>query len=219
MLPPSVLTVIRPGSRPLLRSTTSNCVSVQISPRSKKLSAPRHRSRATAVACFASSSKRIRASVVALAATARSASPTKNRIHKNRRRCAKLISLDLQGAARSGLVQIGVVDEERAGTRRGARWNLQCEEDDAEPRGLLRDHRDVARAGDRVRHADVESALRKQADVYCRRAARGPLQWNRIAAQRARIAGNGERTKRRDIQIHVVAGHGHSRRCRIYNNK
>ena len=71
----------------------------------------------TAVAWFTSSSKRSRESVVALAATASNASPAKNRIHKNRRRCTKLISIHLQHAARGGLVKIRVLYEKRAPRR------------------------------------------------------------------------------------------------------
>src|SRR6267378_3678136 len=192
MRPPSIRTLTTPGSRPLFSSTVSNRVSVQISPFSKQVSTPMHRSRATAVARFASSSKRSRESVVAFAATASNASPARNRIHKNRRRCTKLISIHLQHAARRGLVKICVLYEKRARARRGVRRDLQREMDNPEPRGLFGDYRDVAGPGHRVGHAGVQRALRKNTDVCGRNAARGPLQGNRAAAQRARIARRNE---------------------------
>src|SRR6267378_4519017 len=187
MRPPSIRTLTTPGSRPLFSSTVSNRVSVQISPFSKKFSTPMHRSRATAVARFTSSSKRSRESVVAFAATASSARPARNKIHKNRRRCTKLISIHLQNAARGGLIEICVLYENRARTGRCGCRDLQREMDDSEARGLLGDNRDVAGPGHRVAHAGVESALRKNANVRSGSAARGPLQGNRTAAQRARI--------------------------------
>src|SRR5258708_30182190 len=141
------------------------------------------RSRATAVVRFTSSSRRSRESVVALAATASKASPVKNKIHKNRRRCTKLISIHLQNAARSGLIEICVLYENRARAERCGCGDLQREVDNPEARGLLGDNRDVAGPRHRVAHAGVESALRKNANVRSGSAARGPLQGNRTAAQ------------------------------------
>src|SRR2546426_11995081 len=123
------------------------------------------RSRATPLACRASSSNRSRENVVACATSAISTSPAKNRIHKNRRRSAKLISFDLQRPAGGGLIEIGVLNEERARARQRARRNLQREVNDAEPRGLLGNDRDIARARDRVVHARVQPTGRKQTQI------------------------------------------------------
>src|SRR4029077_20066660 len=142
MLPPSIRTLTTPGSRPLFSSRVSKRVSVQISPFSQRLCTPRQRRRATAVAWPANSSNRRRESVVAFAAIARKPSAARKRIHRNRRRCTKLISIDLQNAARRSLVKIGVLYEKCARAGRGARRNLQREVDDAEPGGLFRNHRD-----------------------------------------------------------------------------
>src|ERR1700737_3869699 len=160
-----VRTVTRPGRRPLLRSRTSKRVSVQSSPRSKRNSEPRQRSRATAVDCCARSSKRRRAKVVALAKAAvrpRSSKPTKKQIQRNFLRWVKLISLHLQGAGGGGFVQICALNEERARAGNRGGGDLQREVNDAEAGGLLGDYGYIAGPGDGVGHADVEAASRKE---------------------------------------------------------
>src|SRR5215510_2567690 len=158
IVPPSVRTFTIAGSKPFACSTTAKRASVQISPFSQKLFVLKQRNRATAMACRASSSKRMRASVVAFATTARSAKTTSNKAQRNRRRSTKLISTHLQRAACRSLVQICVLDEQRSRARRGGRGNLQREVNDAQARGLFQDHRDITGTRHGVRHAGVEAA-------------------------------------------------------------